>query len=48
MLKAGTKYADLGSDFCDHLEPKRLTRYYITRLERLGYRVTLESCGPAA
>lgn len=48
MLKAGTKYADLGGDFFDHLEPKRLTRYYVTRLEHLGFKVTLESCDAAA
>ena len=48
MLKAGTKYADLRADFFDRLEPKRLTRYYITRLERLGYKVTLESTATAA
>jgi len=48
MLKAGTTYADLRGDFFDHLEPKRLTHYYITRLERLGYKVTLESYAPAA
>src|SRR5258708_5239904 len=39
MLKAGTTYADLRGDFFDHLEPKRLTHYYITRLERLGYKI---------
>ncbi len=48
MLKAGTEFVDLRGDFFDHLEPKRLTRYYITRLQRLGYKVTLESCVTAA
>jgi len=48
MLKARTKYADLGGDFFDHLEPKRLTRYHVMRLERLGYKVTLEPWGTAA
>jgi len=47
MLKAGTEYTDLRGDFFDHLEPKRLSRYYITRLQRLGYKVTLESCAAA-
>jgi len=47
MLKAGTSYSDLGGDFFDRLEPKRLTRYYVMRLERLGHKVTLES-HPAA
>jgi transposase len=43
MLKAGTSYADLGGDFFDRLEPKRLTHYYLKRLERLGYKVSLET-----
>jgi hypothetical protein len=43
MLKAGTGYADLGSDFFDRLEPERLTRYYVKRLERLGHKVKLET-----
>ncbi len=44
MLKARTSYADLGFDFFDRLEPERLTRYYVKRLERLGHKVTLETC----
>lgn len=47
MFKAGTSYNDLGSDFFDRLEPERLTRYYVKRLEFLGHKVTLESCAPA-
>ena len=43
MLKAGMTYADLGGDFFDRLEPKRLTHYYLKRLERLGYKVTLQT-----
>jgi transposase len=43
MLKNGTTYADLGGDFFDRLEPDRLTRYYVKRLESLGHKVTLES-----
>jgi len=43
MLKNGSTYADLGGDFFDRLEPERLTRYYVKRLERLGHKVTLES-----
>jgi transposase len=48
MLKTGTEYADLRADFFDHLEPKRLTRYYMARLEHLGYRVTLQACSATA
>jgi len=44
MLKARTTYTDLGGDFFDHLEPERLTRYYVKRLESLGHTVTLETC----
>jgi transposase len=43
LVKEGTTYADLGGDFFDRLEPERLTRYYVKRLERLGHTVTLES-----
>lgn len=42
MLKAGSSYADLGVDFFDRLEPERLTRYYVKRLESLGHKVSLE------
>lgn len=48
MLKTGTEYADLRADFFDHLEPKRLTRYYLARLEHLGYKVTLQACSATA
>jgi transposase len=43
MMKSGVTYADLGGDFFDRLEPQRLTRYYVKRLERLGHKVTLEA-----
>lgn len=42
VLKEGTQYADLGADFFDRLEPQRLTRYYVKRLEQLGHHVMLE------
>ncbi len=44
LLKSRTRYADLGGDFFDRLEPQRLTRYYVRRLESLGHKVTLETC----
>jgi transposase len=44
LLKEGSQYADLGVDFFDRLEPERLTRYYVKRLERLGHSVKLEPC----
>lgn len=43
MLKERESYMDLGSDFFDRLEPQRLTRYYVKRLQALGHKVTLES-----
>ncbi len=43
VLKRRTTYADLGGDFFDRLEPERLTRYFVRRLEALGHKVTLES-----
>lgn len=44
LLKERTTYVDLGGDFFDRLEPERLTRYYVKRLERLGHSVTLTPC----
>ncbi len=37
MLKTGTSYADLGGNFLDRLQPERMTRYYVRRLEALGH-----------
>src|SRR5437867_4311333 len=42
MLKERTTYKDLGGDFFDRLEPERLTRYYVKRLEDLGHKVRSE------
>jgi hypothetical protein len=42
MLKRGTTYAELGPDFLDRLEPERLTRQLVKRLQGLGHKVTLE------
>jgi len=43
MMRTGSSYADLGGDFFDRLEPERLTRYYVKRLECLGHKVTLQA-----
>ena len=43
MMRTGSDYTDLGGDFFDRLEPQRLTRYYVRRLERLGHKVTLQT-----
>jgi transposase len=42
VLKRGTTYAELGPDFLDRLEPERLTRQLVKRLEAMGHKVTLE------
>src|SRR5262249_58770721 len=42
LLKEDVEYADLGADYFDRLEPERLKRYLVRRLERLGYAVTLQ------
>jgi transposase len=42
VLKRGTTYAELGPDFYDRLQPDRLTRQLVKRLEALGHKVTLE------
>jgi len=42
VLKRGTTYAELGPDFLERLEPERLTRQLVKRLEALGHKVTLE------
>jgi hypothetical protein len=47
MIRSGASYTELGADFFDRLEPERLTHYYVKRLQRLGYTVTLESSAAA-
>ena len=42
VLKRGTTYAELGAEFLERLEPQRLTRQLVKRLEALGHKVTLE------
>lgn len=45
MLSRDTEYCDLGANHYDQLNPQRLLRHLVKRLESLGQRVTLE---PAA
>jgi transposase len=47
MTRRAACYTDLGGDFFERLEPNRLKRYYVHRLERLGYTVALESTATA-
>jgi transposase len=41
MLRYQKEYQDLGPDYFDRLEPERLRRYLVKRLQALGYDVTL-------
>ena len=43
VLKHGVEYRDLGSDYFDTLDPARLKRKLVKRLEGLGFHVTLEA-----
>jgi transposase len=42
LLKDATTYRELGGDFLGRLEPERLTRQLVQRLEKLGHKVSLE------
>lgn len=42
QLSRGTTYDDLKPEYLDRLEPRRLTRQLVRRLEQLGHKVTLE------
>jgi len=48
VLKNQTPYRDLGVDFLDNLNLKRLQRYHVRRLENLGFKVTIEPLQEAA
>jgi transposase len=42
VLSRRQPYQDLGADYLDRLEPERLTKHLVKRLERLGLKVTVE------
>jgi transposase len=48
LLKSDAEYQDLGVEHFDRLEPERLRRYLVKRLEQLGYQVTLTAQEEAA
>jgi transposase len=48
MLSEEVSYNDLGDLYLDKLNKQHLTRNLVRRLERLGFRVTLEEQRPAA
>jgi transposase len=48
MLRTNTPYKDLGPDHFERLDPVRLTRHHVQKLQALGYTVTLELTKEAA
>ena len=46
VLKYNMEYRDLRLDCFDRLEPQRLKRYLVKRLQNLGYEVTLSPMNP--
>jgi transposase len=42
VLRRREAYREIGADYYDRLQPERLTRHLIHRLEQLGHKVTLE------
>jgi transposase len=46
VLKHNLEYRDLGPDYFARLEPERLRRYLVKRLQSLGYDVTLSPKNP--
>ena len=48
ILGRGTTYEDLGPTYLERLEPERMTRQLVKRLQRLGHKVTLEPDDAAA
>ncbi len=43
MLKNGSTYQDLGGDYFDKINAKRLLPYFVSRIKDLGYQVTLQA-----
>jgi transposase len=48
VLKRQTTYQELGADYLDRQDKGRLQSSLVRRLERMGYRVTLQPSEPAA
>jgi transposase len=46
VLKNNVEYRDLGPDYFDRLDPERLRRHLVKRLQSLGYDVTLSPKNP--
>jgi transposase len=43
LLRDGVAFEDLGGDYFDRVRPERQARSLVNRLQKLGYKVTLES-----
>jgi transposase len=43
MIRDGCTYHDLGANYFDQLDKTRATRRFVSRLEQLGFKVTLEA-----
>ena len=48
LLRDRVDYQELSHDYLDNLQPHRLTRYLVKRLESLGHEVTLAPVDRAA
>lgn len=48
VIKNKTAYQDLGADYFDKLNAKRLVPYLVKRLKNLGYEVAITPCAQAA
>lgn len=48
MLKNGTRYRDLGSNFLDQVNKQAVIKHTVKRLEALGCKVIVEAIEPAA
>lgn len=47
LLERKEEYRELGGDYFDKLRPADAAKRMVTRLEKLGYQVTLEALAPA-
>ena len=43
MMDRGTRFAELGADYFDRRNPEQVKNRLVQRLEKLGYKVSLES-----
>lgn len=48
LIERGTRFQDLGADYFDRRNPEAVRHRLVKRLEKLGYKVTVEPLVPAA